>query len=185
MPGLPTLTQHRRTLSQVRWTVNPLGSPIGTPNSTVWHIPNQNPTGPGNAQVAWSQSGAVGFCGTGQLIPPLIQPDESAFSQSLDNGNNWAADQPYQHQLIYVRYRPFAGFKEPVYGDLQRVRCGKRVAQRRRAAGLYWGRLLTVPTDTNRVILRLSPNYQTDYTLYAIEIDNNITVNPKPLVLKS
>ncbi len=74
-------------VAQVKWTVNPLGTPLGTPNSTVWYIANQPPSGPGNAQVAWSYSGAVGFCGTGANPGSLY--DESAFSQSLDNGNNW------------------------------------------------------------------------------------------------
>ncbi len=31
-----------------------------------WIPANQPPSGPGNAQVAWSNSGAVAFCGTGQ-----------------------------------------------------------------------------------------------------------------------
>ena len=36
--------------------------------------------------------------------------------------------------------------------------------------GLYWSRQLAMETDTERVILRLSPGYESDYTIYAAEV---------------
>ena len=117
----------------------------------------------------------MGFCGTGANPGSLY--DESAFSQSLDNGNNWQqtclmnttlnmtdiAPAPDSLSLFMATYSEFG--PESVW----------------RAAGeplgRYWGRLLNMPTNTNRVILRLSPNYATDYTLYAIEVDNTTSEN--------
>ncbi|MGA9047393.1 MAG: hypothetical protein WB588_00160 [Dehalococcoidia bacterium] len=175
---------------QVKWSVNPLGTPPGSPGTVVWFKANQPPSGPGNAQVAWSYSGAVGFCGTGIAQPPIPTPsppppgpfyDESAFSQSLDNGNNWTqtslmntsiqisdiAPAPDSRSLFMASYSEFG--PESVWRS-----AGEPLGQ-------YWGRLLNMQTETNRVILRLSPDYATDYTLYAVEVDNitseNVPVN--------
>ena len=104
---------------------------------------------------------------------PTISFDESAFSQSLDNGNNWQqtslmntkihmtdiAPAPDSGSLFMATYSEFG--PESVWRS-----AGEPL-------GRYWGRLLNMPTDTNRVILRLSPNYATDYTLYAVEVDKH------------
>ena len=34
-----------------------------------------------------------------------------------------------------------------------------------------------MPTNTDRVVVRLSPNYSKDYTLYAVEVDENTTID--------
>jgi hypothetical protein len=175
LAGLTDLDPTAPDISQVRWTVNPLGSPIGTPNSTVWHIPNQNPTGPGNAQVAWSQSGAVGFCGTGQNS--ITNYDESAFSQSLDNGNNWQQTSLINTNLFLSDIAPSPDSLSLFMATYSEFGAESVWRSAGEPLGRYWGRLLTVPTATNRVILRLSPNYTTDYTLYAIEVDNSTSVN--------
>jgi len=175
LAGLAATDPTSSTISQVRWTVNPLGSPIGTPNSTVWHIPNQNPTGPGHAQVAWSQSGAVGFCGTGQN--PGVNLDESAFSQSLDNGNNWQQTSLINTVLSMSDIAPSPDSLSLFMATYSEHGAESVWRSAGEPLGRYWGRLLSMRTQSHRVILRLSPGYQTDYTLYAIEVDDNITVN--------
>ena len=181
-------------VAQVKWTLTPLGT--GTVNSTYWYNANQPPSGPAAVQVdvavAWSYSGTVGFCGTGQKQPPPPLPpppppppppgplsDESAFSQSLDNGNNWQQTSLMNTTLQMTDIAP-----APDSLSLFMATCSQSGPESVwRAAGeplgRYWGRLLNMPTNTNRVILRLSPNYATDYTLYAVEVDN-ITLENSP-----
>jgi hypothetical protein len=173
---LAGLTDSTENAAQVKWTITPLGN--GTLNSTVWYNDNLPPSGPGNAQVAWSSSGAVAFCGTGQ--DSSIPLDESAFSQSLDNGNNWQqtslmntnihitdiAPAPDSRSLFMATYSDFA----PKSPESVWRSAGEPLGQ-------YWSRMLNMPTNTNRVILRLSPDYATDYTLYAVEVDDNKTIS--------
>jgi len=152
---------------QVRRTLYPLGTPIGTPNTTTWNIATQPPSGPGNAQVAWSNLGTVAFCGTGQLSGAPL--DESAFSQSYDNGDNWEqtslintlirmsdiAPAPDSRSLFMATFNTFG--PEGVWRS-----AGEPL-------GTYWSRLLSMRTFSNRVLLRLSPDYRNDYTIYAVE----------------
>jgi len=168
-------------VAQVKWTISPLGT--GTVGSTVWHDAYQPPSGPGNAQVAWSNSGSVAFCGTGQNQPSIPAPpppgpsfDESAFSQSLDNGDTWVQTSLINTNLFMCDIAPapdsrslfMATYSE--FGPESVWRCAGE------PLGRYWGRLLNMPSDTNRVILRLSPDYRTDYTIYAIEVDNQTSL---------
>lgn len=157
--------------TQVRRLFDPF---LATPPPTSWQTATQPPSGPGNAQVAWSYSGTVAFCGTGQITPPPT-PDESAFSQSLDNGNTWEqtslintiihisdiAPAPDSRSLFMATYSDFG--PEGVWRS-----AGEPL-------GTYWGRLLTIETTSSRVILRLSPDYATDYTIYVTEVNGSGT----------
>jgi hypothetical protein len=181
--------------AQVKWTVNPLGTPLGTPGSTVWYIALEPPSGPGNAQVAWSYSGAVAFCATG-ADQPTIQPptplpipppppylnDESSFSQSLDNGSNWQQTSLMNTNISITDIAPApdsASLFMATYTSSGPESVWRAAGE---PLGQYWGRLLNMPTLTNRLILRLSPDYVTDYTLYAVEVDNwTSQYLPKPL----
>jgi hypothetical protein len=162
-------------IAQVKWTLNPLGTPIGTPDSTVWNIAIQPPSGPGNALVAWSYQGTVAFCGTGYIPPPLItQPDESAFSQSYDNGDTWEqtslintilrmcdiAPAPDSRSLFMATFSEFG--PEAVWRS-----AGEPL-------GTYWSRIYSMRTSSDMVLLRLSPDYSNDYTIYAVEADSDI-----------
>jgi hypothetical protein len=40
--------------------------------------------------------------------------------------------------------------------------------------GVHWGSVLTINTDSGEIFLRLSPNYSTDYTIYAIEVGGDL-----------
>ncbi len=168
--------------AQVKWTLTPLGT--GSVNSTYWYNANQLPSGPGHAQVAWSYSGAVAFCGTGAPPPPppLLPFDESAFSQSLDNGNNWQQTSLINTTLQMTDIAPAPDSLSLFMASYS----GSGPESVWRAAGeplgRYWGRVLNMPTLTHMVILRLSPNYAMDYTLYAVEVDTTATENLlKPL----
>ena len=151
---------------QVRRTANPFDS------LPAWQTASQPPTGPGNAQVGWSSDGTVAYCGTGQN--PSVPLDESAFSRSLDGGDTWEqislvdtsltlldvamAPSP---QSLFLATTSTAGI-ESVWRS-----AGEPLSR-------YWGRVLTINTTSNKVILRLSPNYGTDYTLYAAEVGGDL-----------
>ncbi len=125
----------------------------------------QPPTGPGNAFVRWSYDGTVAYCGTSGTAAS----DESAFSVSYDFGDTWQqlslidttinisdiAPTPDSKALFLATYTPYG--LEGVWRS-----AGEPL-------GHYWGRVLTLQTTTDRVILRLSPDYSDDYTIYAVE----------------
>lgn len=157
---------------QVWRTLTPLGSPIGSPGTTTWTRSSQPPSGPGNAQVAWNSRGTVAFCGTGQL--PGEPLDESAFSRSSDNGDNWV-----QTSLIntIIRMCDIAPAPDSRSLFMATFSAGGTAEGVWRSAGepigTYWSRLLTMRTSSDMVLLRLSPDYSNDDTIYAVEADSD------------
>ena len=153
---------------QVWRTLNPLGTPVGSPGTTTWTKASQPPSGPGNAQVAWRSSGTA-FCGTGSLVTGDIL-DESAFSRSYDDGDTWEqtclintiigmsdiAPAPDSRSLFMATFSK-GGTPEGVWRS-----AGEPM-------GTYWARLLTMRTISDSVLLRLSPDYSNDDTIYAVE----------------
>jgi len=149
---------------QVRRTENPFAR---YPESPEWHKASVPPTGPGNAVISWSPDGKIAYCGTGQS--PGAELDESAVSASSD-GDKWRQmglmDTAFQladvavapdSEVLFVTSSSTFGpegiwrsFSDPL--------------------GKSWERVLTMDTDTNAVILRLSPNYIDDHTIYAAEV---------------
>jgi hypothetical protein len=138
----------------------------------AWRTSSVPPTGPGNARVTWSPDGEIAYCGTskpsGVTLPP-DERDESAFSASMD-GDYWRqmglidtiikiadiAPAPDSKSLFITTYNEYG--PEGIWrsaGD---------------PLGRLWERLLTIDTTTDAVILRLSPNYSEDYTMYAVEV---------------
>jgi photosystem II stability/assembly factor-like uncharacterized protein len=138
-----------------------------------WEESSVPPTGPGNAKVAWSTDGGTAYCGTGQIPGNLPgHPDESAFSASLD-GDKWrqmglidtvikiadvvpAPDGESLFLVTYNHYGPEGIWRSA--GD---------------PLGEIWERVLTMDTSSDSIILRLSLNYDEDYTLYAAEADGS------------
>ncbi len=53
----------------------------------TWQRSQKPPTGPGNAQVAWSPDGKIAYCGTSAASGAAH--DQSSFSRSTDNGRTW------------------------------------------------------------------------------------------------
>ena len=158
--------------AQVKWrAIDPLN-----PTYATWNPANQPPSGPGHAQVAWSSDGTVAFCGTGTVSGPLpIDYDESAFSQSLDNGNTWVQTALMNTSLIMTDIAPAPDSRSLFMASYSESGPESVWRSAGEPLGKYWSRLLNMPTNTDRLILRLSPNYQTDYTVYAIEADNSTT----------
>jgi len=149
-------------------------NPFDTSGSISWNKAYQPPSGPGNALVAWSHSGSVAFCGTGRL--PGAPLDESAFSQSLDNGNHWEQTSLIDTNIHITDIAPAPDSRSlfmATYSDFGPEGVWRSAGE---PLGRYWGRMLTMRSTTNRVVLRLSPDYSTDYTIYAVEVNRNRTV---------
>jgi len=150
---------------QVYRTEEPFGLP------PIWYPSSVPPTGPGNAKVVWSADGTLAYCGTGQI--PGVALDESAFSASIDDGDKWrqlglidtviniadVVPAPDVRSLFVVTYNQYG--PEGVWRS-----AGDPLGER-------WERLLTMDTCCDGVILRISPNYDDDYTLYAAEADGS------------
>jgi len=137
-----------------------------------WEEATVPPTGPGNSKLGWDSSGDIAYCGTGQL--PGDDLDESALSASVDDGDTWrqmgiidteiiiadVAASPDNESLFVTTYS-LSG-PEGVWRSTSDP------------LGRYWERVLTLDTDTNAVILRLSPDYSDDRTIYAAEVGGNL-----------
>ncbi|MFC1987341.1 WD40/YVTN/BNR-like repeat-containing protein [Chloroflexota bacterium] len=153
---------------RVRRTANPFDSTV------TWQTATVSPTGPGNAKISYSPEGNVVYCGTGQS--PEHSLDESAFSMSSDDGDNWQqlslidtilkladlALTPDSDTLFVTTYSTSG--PEGIW----------RTARTRWGLGLYWSRQLAMDTTSNRVIMRLSPDYASDYTIYAAEVGGTL-----------
>jgi len=140
--------------------------------SPDWEEATVPPTGPGNARLGWSPDGDIAYCGTGQL--PGDSLDESALSASVDDGDSWRqmgiidteitiadiAISPDSETLFVTTYS--------LYGPEGIWRSASD------PLGRYWERVLTMDTGTNAVILRLSPEYDDDDTIYAAEVGGNL-----------
>lgn len=145
--------------------------------TVTWYSATTPPSGPGNACVAWGYVNSDGitpaFCSTGLLTGPSWLYNESAFSRSIDNGDNWEQTGLINTSLKISDIAPFPDSK----GLLMSAYSPNGMESIWRTAGdpvgLYWGRVISVETETNRLILRVSPEYQEDYTVYAVIVDNN------------
>lgn len=140
--------------------------------ATTWELATVPPTGPGNARVGWSPDGQVAYCGTGQL--PGDDLDESALSASVDDGDKWrqlglidteiiiadVAPSPDGESLFVTTCSPYG--PEGIWRSISDP------------LGRYWQRMLTLDTDTDAIILRLSLDYSQDKTIYAAEVGGNL-----------
>jgi len=146
---------------QVRRTENPFDL------LPEWHEANVPPTGPGNAKVSWNPDGTIAYCGTSQSPGEAL--DESAVSASLDS-DKWRQmglmDTAFQ--LADIAVAPDSEFlfvtNSSTFGPEGIWRSFSD------PLGKYWERVLTMDTDTNAVIVRLSRDYNDDHTLYAAEV---------------
>ncbi len=151
---------------QVRRTDKPFDA------SPDWEEATVPPTGPCNAKLAWSPDGQIVYCGTGQL--PGVALDESALSASVDGGDKWR-----QLGLIDTEIHIADVAISPDGGSLfvtTSSTYGPEGIWRSTSdtLGRYWQRVLTLDTTTNAVILRLSPDFSEDGTIYAAEVGGNL-----------
>ena len=136
-----------------------------------WYTASVPPTGPGNALVSWNPDGTIAYCGTSQSPGDAL--DESAVSASLD-GDNWC-----QLGLIDTVIELADIAPAPDAESLLITTCslsGPEGIWRSTGdkIGRYWERVLTMDTDTNAVIVRLSSSYSDDSTIYAVEAGGNL-----------
>lgn len=153
---------------QMRRTANPFDSP------PTWRRATVPPTGPGSAKVSWSPEGDIAYCGTGQS--PRVARDESAFSMSTDDGDNWQQLSLIDTTITLSDIVPAPDGKTlfaATYTALGPEGVW-RSASTTAGIGVYWSRQLTMNTTSNRIILRLSPNYASDYTIYAAEAGGDL-----------
>ncbi|MCX8126130.1 MAG: hypothetical protein N3E40_03185, partial [Dehalococcoidia bacterium] len=145
----------------VRWSTDPMSA------APTWLTPTQPPTGPGNAKVMWG-AGNVAYCGTGQS--PSAATDESAFSRTTDGGDTWEQISLIDTVIVFldlaVAETPRSVFVATTNGlGIESV---WRTAGE--PFGRFWERVHTFNAPSNQVIVRLSPNYASDYTVYLAEV---------------
>ncbi|MDD5398312.1 MAG: hypothetical protein PHU70_04440 [Dehalococcoidia bacterium] len=143
-------------------------NPLYAPGPVTWYPATQPPSGPGNALVAWNSKGTIAFCGTGQ--DPSAPLDESAFSQSSDDWDTWTQTGLINTIIQMSDVAPAPNSKSLFMATFSNGitpegvwRCAGE------PIGTYWARLLTMRTSSDMVLLRLSPDYSNDYTIYAVE----------------
>ncbi len=156
------------TTVQVRRTSNPFNT------SPTWQSASGPPSGPGNARVSWNSSGDIAYCGTGQS--PGVERDESAFSMSSDDGDNWQQLSLIDTTLTVSDIAPAPDSKTlflTTYSAFGPEGIWRTASSTQMEIGWYWSRQLTMDTTSQRIILRLSPDYDFDYTIYAAEAGGN------------
>lgn len=129
----------------------------------------QPPTGPGNAFVRWSYDGTVAYCGTSGTAAN----DESAFSSSFDFGDTWQQVSLIDTTLYISDIAPAPDSKSLFLASYTSHGPEGVWRSAGEPLGHYWGRVLSIDTITDRLILRLSPNYMDDYTIYAVEVGDS------------
>ena len=154
------------------FSVNLWRTAINENGDVSWKIATQPPTGPGNAQVAWRSSGTA-FCGTGSLIT-RYRHDESAFSRSSDDGDTWEQTSLINTLVRMCDIAPapdsrslfLATFNAATFNAFGPEGVWRSAGE---PMGTYWTRVLTMSTSSDMVLLRLSPDYSNDDTIYAVE----------------
>ncbi len=148
---------------QVRRTSNPFES------SPKWYLATVPPSGPGNAKVSWSPDGKVAYCGTSQS--PGAALDESAFSSSSD-GDAWQQLSLMDTIIRFIDVAPTPDSKNLFAATYSLVGPEGvwRTTTTRLGLGRYWSRQLTMDTTSDNIVVRLSPDYASDYTIYVAEV---------------
>ncbi len=139
--------------------------------SPTWYPAYGPPSGPGNAKLSWGSSGDIAYCGTSQS--PGDDLDESAFSISSDDGNNWQQLSLMDTTLTVADIAPAPDSKNlflTTYSQYGPEGIWRSAASTQTGIGWYWSRQLAMETTSERIILRLSPDYDSDYTIYAVEV---------------
>ena len=154
------------TTVQVRRATEPFDA------ATTWELATVPPTGPGNAKLGWSPDGQIAYCGTGQL--PGDDLDESALSASVDDGDKWRQLGLIDTEIVIADVAPSPD-GESLFVTTYSL-SGPEGVWRSTSdpLGRYWQRVLTMDTGTNAVILRLSPDYSQDKTIYAAEVGGKL-----------
>ena len=106
---------------------------------------------------------------------------ESAFSRSRDAGDTWEQTSLIDTIITISDIAPGSDSKSLFLATYSAFGLEGIWRTAGEPLGNFWGRILSLDTTPNRLILRLSPNYITDYTIYAIEVrfDKNTIIQRK------
>jgi hypothetical protein len=137
-----------------------------------WEEATVPPTGPGNARLGWSSGGDIAYCGTGQIGGGAL--DESALSASVDDGDSWRQMGIIDTEIIIADVAASPDNETLFVTTYSLVGPEGIWRSTSNPLGRYWQRVLTMDTDTDVVILRLSPEYDDDNTIYAAEAGGNL-----------
>jgi len=141
--------------------------------SPTWELSSVPPTGPGNAVLGWSKDGKIAYCGTGQNPGAGTALDESALSASTDDGDRWR-QMGLMDTFIQISDITVTPGGDSLFATTSSTFGPEGIWS---SAGDplngHWYRLLTMDTSTNTIILRLSPYYEDDDTIYATEVEGN------------
>jgi hypothetical protein len=150
--------------------VRRVNDPFTITGTASWSLATQPPTGPGNAKVAWSYDGSVAFCGTSQA--GVHNNDESAFSRSQDNGNTWEQTSLINTTVNICDIAPAPDSKSFFLASYSGF--GPESVWRTAGVplGSFWARVFTMYASSDRIIMRLSPDYDEDYTIYVAEANS-------------
>jgi hypothetical protein len=151
--------------------VRRLNDPFLLTGPASWSQATQPPTGPGNARVAWSYDGTKAFCGTSQPVLG-VHNDESAFSRSADNGNTWEQTSLINTTINICDIAPAPDSKSfflATYSGFGPEGVWRTAGE---PLGNFWSRVFTMYSSSDRIILRLSPDYAEDYTIYVTEANS-------------
>jgi len=133
-----------------------------------WQESTVPPTGPGRAVLAWAPDVSLVYCGTSSQPGDAL--DESAFSASMC-GDLWR-----QMALIDTEFTLCDLVVTPDGGDLFLSTSNKWGPESiwqsfSDPLGERWERVLTVDTESDAVMIKLSQEFDEDDTIYVVEHD--------------
>ena len=152
---------------QVRRCIEPFAT------SPDWETAPVPPTGPGHAYVTWAPNVSLAYCGTSSQPGSVAgSPDESAFSAST-YGDLWR-----QMAIIDTEFTLSDLVVTPDGEDLFLTTANEWGPESvwhsyTDPLGERWERVLTVDSDTEAVMIKLSQEYEEDETMYVVEHSGN------------
>ncbi len=132
----------------------------------LWKESVVPPTGPGHAVLAWAPGVSLAYCGTSSR--PGVALDESAFSASID-GNHWRQMGLIDTQLTLTDLAVTPDGAKLFLTTSNEWGPESVWQSYSHPLGQQWERVLTVDSDTDAVIIKLSADYENDGTIYVAE----------------
>ncbi len=140
----------------------------GTPQ---WQAAQVPPTGPAHAVLAWAPGVSLAYCGTSSQ--PGVGLDESAFSASGD-GSHWRQMGLIDTELTMTDLAVAPGGEKLFLTTSNEYGPESVWHSFSDPLGQRWERVLTVDSETDAVVVTLSPNYEADETLYIAVYDSDV-----------
>ncbi len=137
----------------------------------LWLEAEVPPTGPGHAALAWAPGVSLAYCGTSSR--PGAPLDESAFSASSD-ASHWRQMGLIDTHLLMTDLVVTPGGEKLFLTTSNEWGPESVWHSFGDPLGRRWERVLTVDTDTDAVVVKLSPDYEVDETLYIAVYDSDM-----------